>query len=494
MSPDRGSNARWHPGRGAAAAAVALVLAAVGVSSLILADVASSLTPAPQRPVSQEDPTLDGLEGVPAVDAMGELLDAAARSWEQKGEVLPGAQALAYAGCELPLEPVLARTTRYLIDGEPTPLDLAVMPAGTGAWALEGCQDATVDRPAPQTLSAGDTTLMRYGDVLLTVATTDPATLSALDVIARQALHACADITSGPEQVVRAPLSPKYTGQTGSMSSSAVVIETPTPAEGETDYGLPAPALTLAQVTIPPQPDYPVWPELPTPVAKPVAPTAPERPEGSYTWPTYAPDTVGPGCGWAFTMSAAPDVPPEELAQRTKAAKAEAERAWQASIDAFDADVRAYWAQYAAYVQKVQAWDEYASQVAEVLAQWKPIQQAWDAYQAAQRTYEADLAAYEAALADREKVRTEWEEKVARCEAQPTPSPSPWYPTPVDPTPAPTSTPTPIPTPTPTPLPLPTTPKECRDLSKPAVLDAPEPVAPTAPTPPPDPRPQEGAD
>jgi hypothetical protein len=245
----------------------------------------------------------------------------------------------------------------------------------------------------------------------------------------------------------------------------------PTPPAGVSAVPSAFVPTPVPSVSYPERPADPVWPaELPTPMEAPVTPVRPSAAPAATTYPSRLDDTVGPGCGWAFTGQVKPpfNEGQETLLAQTRAQQALADLAlrqqdWQsATLD--------YWEAVPLYQTQVQAFAAYAKAVQQVALAWDAI--------AKQRTdYDTALAAYNAAVEARSQffldlaaAQTAYDDATAACQAQPS------------------DTPTPSDTASPSSTPSSTATATCPPPVPPILTQTP-PAVPLPPTPPPDPRP-----
>lgn len=276
--------------------------------------------------------------------------------------------------------------------------------------------------------------------------------------------------------------------------NDAKVVPTPIPAEEK----------QIDDVERPEVPSYPVWPLLPEQPELPVVPEAPaSEPPVSKDVAIQIKDEKGPGCGWSFTSTVAPNFDAEAAAEKKKIDQTNATAALRVEARNWQSSVLNYWKSYASYSQKVETWQSYSTQVSEVRAAWDIIAEQWrvynqllDEYNTAvanrdafneqkattQKQYDAEIKVCEA-RAEKEKKEKEKEKEDDKNAQSPSetskPSPSPTTPT------------TDSPSPTASPSPSEDNPDDkvkC-PVEKPEILDQAAPSVPEKPTPPADPRP-----
>lgn len=264
------------------------------------------------------------------------------------------------------------------------------------------------------------------------------------------------------------------------------VVPTPIPAEEK----------PVDDVQRPDVPEYPVWPLLPEQPELPVVPKAPSsEPPVSKDVAVQIQDEKGPGCGWGFTSTVAPNFDAQAAEEKKKIDQTNATAALRVDARNWQSSVLSYWKDYASYVKKVETWQEYSAKVSEVRAAWDIIAEQWRVYNerldeyntavanrdafnerkaAAQKQYDSDLKVCEA----REKKGKEEKDSQSPSET-PKPSPSPTTPDREDSSP----------TASPSPSQSNSDDKVKCPVEKPDILDEEAPPVPEKPTEPADPRP-----
>lgn len=266
---------------------------------------------------------------------------------------------------------------------------------------------------------------------------------------------------------------------------------------------LPAPEIAIPAVERPKQPSYPVWPLLPAVPESPVLPTSPAAtPPVVKNVPIQVRDDQGPGCGWAFTATAAPNFDPDEAEQKKLTDKASATVALKTEATNWQGSVLSYWKGYATYKEKVAAWEEYAKNMETVRVAWDKIAEQWRIYNGLLAKYETSKAnndqflkaqASAQAKFDKEieicKVRSEKEKAEAEEEAKKKEEEATKPSTAPTPSPGATTSPSASPSPTASPSPPSEDDKVTCPVEKPEILDETAPAVLPVPTPPADPRP-----
>jgi hypothetical protein len=212
----------------------------------------------------------------------------------------------------------------------------------------------------------------------------------------------------------------------------------------------------------------PIWPaSLPPAVTSPNRPDRPREPDLSELVSYQIPDSVGPGCGWAFNTSPTIAFSQEESDQdRSKVVDAARARMAAAATD-WAANETKWRTEMDSYYRKAAKYRVYASEVQEVARAWDKIRSSWAWYQTQQAQREAAIADRKSWVAARAEAELQW----ATNQCAPGELPTPAIPAPVPP-----GAPTPKPTPT------------CLAQS-PEILIETQPTVPPEPVPPADPRP-----
>ena len=467
----------------------------------------------------------------PAMKIITASLNAPPAGWQGTGEILASPQAPYPYSCPTNgVNPVISLSKGFIYNGRPVQLLMSVYGTGLGVQGLAdrfngaaACagHDASYGMSALQGIgaeayvantskadTATKTIIWRYGDIAGYLIA-DPGNPDAYglaksfnDLLIKNLNGACLSPDISDSDLSRTPWSGKpFVGY--SIEKRVEIPQLPLPAVPDAeaaDYKatpIPAPALTVKDVVLPTKPtDYPVWPNLPAPVDKPVSPDAPSA-TAPFQKPIQIPakDVLGPGCGWAFTGTTPPvfdDVKAQAVAD---ASVAKAKDELNASAKQWQTSVLDYWKNYSKFAKSVPAWNTYADQVQAVTDAWNVIAHNWDTYNANKRDYDRLVAARDDFLKRQADAKTQYDKDVAQCQKQDddakakaaadqkaaadaknNPQPT------ANPNPSSTASPSPSATPTPTPT------IKC-PVDKPAIIDQTAPDLPAAPTPPADPRP-----
>lgn len=507
------SSRSWLAGGllGATGAVVAaLTVGAIAATGVSLAP----RGPAEAAPAPSATPTVEraSLAGTPAQAAITAVLGSRPEpTWSPAGTVTWTAASPFDEECGRPgdVDAALAGARAFTVGRDQVLVSVWAYSAGQGATALAGwstglgtCASSgrvgrvRVDgpggtgvvawmRPAAGTTGAA-MLLWRRGDVLaaVSVPSAKPDKLAqraaVVDVALMKALAGrCADTSSTRADAARSPWTARdqFTGLTQPLT--VTVDPSPTPAaqpgaDPVPDAWTPSP---LPSVSLPERPADPVWPaDLPAPVASPAVPRRPTPAPVTTSVPSRVDDTVGPGCGWAFTGQVKPpyDAATEDALTAARAAQAEADLA--ALQAQWQSDMVAFWRDVPLYEQQAALFSDYADSVRSVATAWDAITRQRQRYATEVDAYNAAVAARDEFLAQQAAARAQYEAEVARCDSTPTPLPTP------------SVTPTPGDTGVPVPTPAPTTVDGCPPVVPPILYESP-PEVPPLPTPPPDPRP-----
>lgn len=387
---------------------------------------------------------------------------------------------------------------------------------GAGPWVMEGlaaqlsqCAEQRADVAAAQGVDGigvqavaagvpqGSVMLVRRGDIILTLvgpAADAEKVARGLDAELTNALSDCVDPVGTLGDETRNPWLPgvEYKGMFVDSEVQVPALGAPSPPQGIEAVALDAAPITLPAVYRPTRPADPVWPlSLPVEVAAPTAPVSPGPEPTRTVIKVPQVDRLGPGCGWAFTNSAAPAVDETELNEQREALRAAATEELKTKQAAWQPAVTAYYQQWADYSLRVLAFGDYAKQVSSVAAAWQKITDDRNLYALALRNYDDAVAAREAFLADKQAAADEYQRQLLVCAApEPTPSPTPTQ----SPQPSPSPSGSAGPSTAPSPAPSASAPEEPRPRpgcppARPAILDQDPPSVPAPPTPPADPRP-----
>lgn len=474
------------------------------------------------------------LRDTPAETALSKALGTIPDGWAADGDVQRAQTAPSPYSCPLPGKaPSTSLTRSYKAGGAAIRVTAAAYTAGLGAEAMEqgnsralicagqsgpvGWDKMYGDAPGNESYlasvtKAGNvlwTASFRRGDVIVYLTGAPPATLKDLSLTFDKHLgglldKVCANPGSTASDATRSlwasagykPFTLDTTVEVDNPGLPPVPVSTevdtstmaapgtpaPTPSPDMEAVSLPGPELNQEAVEPLPVPSYPVWPKMPAPVTKPAAPDSPSSgPVTSRTVQTLAADSTGPGCGWAFTGTAAPVFDAAKAAAANRALQSKTAAQLKSGTAKWSSSVLAYWKAYDAYKKDSEAYSKYAGSVKTVNAAWGAIAGQWDEYNTKMAGYEAALQArsdFAARKAEAQKTYAGQLEECAAEAAKPTASPSP--------SPSPSTTASASPTPTPSAQP--TSPADC-NVERPEILSQTEPSTPAKPVAPADPRP-----
>lgn len=336
-------------------------------------------------------------------------------------------------GCNAP-DPVISATKS---SGSAT-TGLYVMSTGEGAEAFQkvlSCASWSYTnddvRVAVLPLSGGQVRIWQRGDVLASLSTQSSADISATDSALRSALsNVCVNMSPSVEDAKRNPNRSDYTAYT--KSETVTIAASGTTIPSRTEVG------TLSDSTSQSLPSGLQGPPEPTPVTKPAALDYPGDEPLSKVVTVPAVDSVGPGCGWAFTDASAPvvdesaiDATAEKLKSQAKSDLEAAQAKWVKSATEFNE-------QYEDWATERDTWNAYAAELDSVHEKWSEQETLLANYQEALSEWTAQKKVRDDFIAAQEEARKDYEAQVAACSATSSPTPTPSA--------TPASTPTPTPT------------------------------------------------
>lgn len=564
--PGEAARRSARAGRLAAAAAAAVAVCTVAVVFLLATmypalrfTSTAPVRPTTAAPVAAPVASFTPAPGAPAGRVIAQLLaanPAGLPGGMRDASSVTGTVAPAVAlTCDEPVGPVLSRQRSWAATsgglGTGITVTASAYSAGAGAAAMKAMRTARPECSKGITVESLDgvgvealrayrsvggvgvaSIVLRRGDVLVSVtgARLDPprALVDDLDHRLDQLLRApgvCADQQADVAAFARSLV-------IGQKGFRGLQVATPVPLPSAStplpDLAVPSATVALPAPVLATTPAEPYWPpSAPEAVASPSVPVVPSPYPTQTTVLQPKDDTVGPGCGWAFTGMTAP-VFDDDAAARTTSERANAAVAgMQALVWAYPDKARAYADQWAAYTKAATEYAQTNQKIAEVEQAWAVIRQQQADYAAALQQYQAALADYTSFAERQQAAVTAYQQALVACAtvtpeaptnapttattpATPTPgAPSttaPTTPAPAGPTTAaPTTSSTPAPRPgtsgaTPqapggaaagadaAPAPLAAAPQVCPPVPDPIISAAP-PASPVSPVPPPDPRP-----
>lgn len=386
---------------------------------------------------------------LPAWRAVSRTFAGLPSDWERQGQLLTAASVPHPLSC-VEIAPAVAMSQTVLVGGSNVQATIAAWPAGVGAAALErmgqdapGCAPSALSVAVVAELPLGvegrvfavsgtDTSYevlaWRRGDVVGFVAGTDREALDtaageADSVLAGEVAERCVTQDSVPQDALRNQVhaGADFTGRTRGEPVRTAPVDWPElpadlQASGVRAIQVPGPAASVVPAVVPAQPAYPVWPPLPEPVELPEPPPDVEPQRTEALAPQRIPDPDGPGCGWDFAATMAPEYDEAEVRavnaealRRTRAELVEDGRRWQG-------DVVAYWVDYAAYVDEVEAYRGYTDEVVRVASAWEAIAADWAEYETAMEDWRSAEQARQDLIEAQTRARERYAEDSARCE------------------------------------------------------------------------------
>lgn len=465
----------------------------------------------------------------PAMAKLNESLSKPPAGWEGTGSVITSPQTPYPFSCIADgINPVVSVSKNFNTAGSSIQVVATAYTAGLGAQGMKAKFDkapSCAGGDAYYTLSILDglgaesyqanisktglntkTIVWRYGDIVIYLIA-DPNNYNAYnqakafqDNMLAKLSGACL-VEDYPEtDLARSPFSGvTYAGFYADKKVSIKKLPLPTipSTVGYKATALPAPATEVQSVELPAKPtNYPVWPLLPTEVAKPVEPKSPSKDVPFEKGiKVKADDTQGPGCGWAFTGSKSPVFDEVVATTYNDAEIAKSEAALQGEAIQWQKDVLAYWASHDKFTKSIPAWNTYVTAVNDTRAAWDKIAEQWNVYNSAKATYDANVKVRDDFIAEQKDAKTKYDGLIEQCKVQDTEDKKKAEDekkakekAEKDKKDNPTATPSATPSPTATPTESPKPRVEC-PAEKPSILDETAPTVGDAPIPPADPRP-----
>lgn len=410
------------------------------------------------------------------------------------------------------LSPTVARSRTYSDETgrETVSVSARAYPAGGGAVALDGitqatdrCEDAWTSTPgvdvgieAVHVESRRVAALVwRRGDVLVTAAVTTAGragspsahtdALRHLDeVLTEQLRTTCANPDAPAEAAARSPYLNRR-NYAGHHKGEKIHRPASSRLPAEETAAAPIVAIPAPAVEQPYAPERPTPPNplptagptaLPTEVLPATQPDAPTKPRLVAEVKRAIADTVGPGCGWAFTGQQAPNFDAEHadavFDENVAQAQVRLDRKWNRWQDA----KIAYWRAYEQYQTRAAAYLDYLAALEQVAVAWQVIEDARADYYTALADYEQARETLKQWRKDRRKARAEYQAALAECRdlAANPPTTNPTGNPTGSPTSDPTTSPTTGPNPSPTTGPNPATPNQPVQPTQPAAPEAPQ--------------------
>lgn len=319
-----------------------------------------------------------------------------------------------------------------------------------------GAQAYTINLPS------GALTLVRRGDVILQISgprqQADQVTTVLSQALAEN-MSACVDQVGADGDERRNPWLPNipFQGKLEDVNITVPAMGLPAAPAGVTPVPPTIEIPAVNDVTLPKRPADPVWPAaLPAVVTKPTVPISPGVEPTSTVVRVPVRDESGPGCGWAFTATASPEVDDASLASRRAALVASARENLLNRQQAWRPAMQSFYTQWASFQTSLTQYRQYEAEVAAVSAAWAAISKQRADYDRAMREYQAAVKKRDEFLTAQLAAQTAYDAELQACL---------------------------VPPPAPTPPPV-----LCPPL-RPAILDQLPPEVPPVPIPPADPRP-----
>lgn len=338
-----------------------------------------------------------------AIDAMFDQIDTA---WSPQGRRVSAAGLPHPLTCVTPAPGLSVSQTYRTKTGSDAQVTVTSYAAGMGAFVFAALADKTAGcKPSSTSMTVTPNTgvgagssrftiawsgnratieVVRRGDVLTFVATTKtaPGTVKAVDAVVAAKMSRCALQDSKPSDAYRNLVAAKsnYEPYTKPEKVTRDPATLPTPPAGVKAVKVPAKTFRVPVVTRPEPRPYPVWPDMPQNREVPVAPKAPEPQKTATTFKSLVEDVTGPGCGWSWMASAAPEFDAAAANATNDKRFEKATNRLAKDEDRWLGEVVNYWVAYADYRSDVIGYREYADTVAQTVKAWEVIDGQWATY------------------------------------------------------------------------------------------------------------------
>lgn len=423
-------------------------------------------TPPPAPEVSNA--VMSQFKQSPAWVSLNKALSEAPAGWEAKGEILDSPQAPYPFSCSNEgINPAVSASRLFSADGQQVQVVTTAYTAGLGVLGMTqrfdgigtcegggvstntigGIGEETYQVDVNKSDSRTKDIIFRDGDIV-TYVIAEPGNGRAFDQAKKFRDHlmkSVGDQCLATEVSDTDPNRNPYNGGafTGLLKDRSVEIEAfPVPKDGriiklnengtratdqsqkpvkvEKVYPLDPEPVTVPDVERPERPgDYPLWPELPAELTKPVEPESPgaQAVEKRNIKERIA-DEDGPGCGWAFTGSVAPvfdaakaQVDAANKETQTKSELRQEAQAWQKSV-------LEYWNQYHSFRKDLSKWNDYSKKVDQTAVSWDKIRQSWDTYYANKENYDQAVVDRNNFIAAKKAAADNYPKQIQQCRVQ----------------------------------------------------------------------------
>lgn len=383
----------------------------------------------------------------PASVTLKDALDKSPSGWEVQGNLLESPQSPYPFSCTTEgINPALSYAQNFKVKGKGVQVLLSAYTAGLaesgladkvnrasscggGTYSIYGLSqfDNGYQVNVSTSVQKTKTIIFRHGDVVAYIIgdSNNGNMISLASEFKKHLSDKMQKVCANPEykgkETTRSPFShDEYKGYYTNAKVVIPEVELPEVPEDEKYKAVKigADITPVKDVVIPNKPtEYPVWPELPKTMEKPTAPEIPaKKADTEKNYDQRTEDKVGPGCGWAFTGSTAPEFIKEDADRENKMSKTSAEEALVRSARKWQESVIAYWKSYDKYETDAPKWNKYVAEVNKVSDAWDAIRADWNTYWANHAVWEQQVRERDSFLTRQDQARKNYENAIQVCE------------------------------------------------------------------------------
>lgn len=383
----------------------------------------------------------------PASVTLKESLAKAPTGWESQGNLLESPQSPYPFSCTTEgINPALSYAQNFKANGKGIQVLVSAYTAGLAETGLAdkvnratSCGGGTYgiygvsqfDNGYQVNVSTGvqktKTIIFRHGDVVTyVIGDSNNGNMIALASqfekhLAKNMLKVCVNPDYKGEETTRSPFShDEYKGYYTNAKVVIPEVELPKIPEDEKFKAVKIGEKVTAvkNVDLPTKPtEYPVWPELPKEMTKPTAPEIPaKKADTEKGYKQRSEDKTGPGCGWAFTGSTAPQFSKKDADQENTMTKTSTEDTLVKEARKWQESVLAYWKAHDKYETDAPKWNKYVSEVNKVSDAWDEIRADWNTYWANHAVWEQEVRERDAFLARQDQAKKNYNNAIQVCE------------------------------------------------------------------------------
>lgn len=401
-------------------------------------------------PAAAQEVTVVDFTETPANRLMQQLFRDLDGSWDASSQEIPSAGLPQPMSCVEPA-PTLSDSKAYRSDGADVQVTFAAYPAGLGAEMFKrlyedtynckpsstaiypytrddlGVEAATIQ--ASWSVNSIETTFFRRGDFIVFVASgrnvDSYGRAKFIDELLQKRMTStvCANPKEGLKGKTRNAF---YSGKNflglqerRELYSDKVELPELTPeqqAQGVEAVKVPGRDMKVKEVTLPnDQFLYPLWPELPEPVAYPKLPKKPKDQKLKSEAYIRIEDPIGPGCGWSFLSTVEPSFDEATIQANNDRILSDAQQLLDADGPRWQAAIQEYWTAYARYLKRIEAYEAYRQEVATVAEAWEEIHADWREYYRLYSIWEQKNQERLTFLANQEQAREDWADQKTAC-------------------------------------------------------------------------------